>query len=72
MKNIPSPRILLIDIPTSSADKFGDLHVVGSNFPPVNLIFIGTMAKELGAEVKILPEHTTFEEVEEELLRIKL
>ena len=49
-------KLLLVDIPTSPEDKFGDLHMVGSNFPPINLIFLGTMASELGAEVKILPQ----------------
>lgn len=61
-------KLTLIDIPTSREEKFGKaMKFVGSNFPPINLIFLGTVAKELGVDVDIIPEHYSFAEVEKGL-----
>ena len=56
-------RILLCDIPLPSESKFGPFRRLGSAFPPLNLLYLGTMARKHGHEVRITTDQETADQV---------
>jgi len=56
-------RALLCDIPLPSENKFGPFKRLGSAFPPLNLLYLGTAARKNGHEVRITTDRETPEEV---------
>jgi len=64
-------KILLSDIPLSSENKFGPFKRVGSTFPPVNLLYLGTQLKRYNYEVRITTDGCSFDEVKELILDFK-
>jgi len=58
-------RVLLCDIPLGGENKFGPFKRIGSSFPPLNLLYLGTEAKQNGHEVRITTDQDSLEKVAE-------
>jgi len=64
-------RVLLLDLPVSSLEKFGNLSKFASKFPPLNLILLGTLVKKRGHSVKISCDDQTYDDIHTTLVDFK-
>ncbi|PKN75750.1 MAG: hypothetical protein CVU52_05890 [Deltaproteobacteria bacterium HGW-Deltaproteobacteria-10] len=61
-------RILLIDIPLPNEKKFGKfLSRLGSRFPPLNIILLGTILHQKGHSVDFIFEDDSYDDIRQKL-----
>lgn len=56
-------KVLLCDMPVSSDSKFGKMKRFGSSYPPINIMLLGTLARQAGHDVRLLTDDTALVDI---------